>query len=134
MLGYEMRIYHQLVFDDTVEGTTAVYTSPEWDDLLATTESVVLAVYATQVAGTSPRLTIKSEFSADQRNWTPTLLTPEVNSQPLSTSGPTSVLTFASSAGIVTGFRRLQISLTGTTPRAYLRVFVTGRDQQARID
>jgi hypothetical protein len=127
-----MKVYHQLVFDDTVEGNTATFTRPEWNELLATTEVIVLAVYATQVAGTNPRLTIKSEFSADERNWTPSQLAPEVSS--LALIGPTSALASASSAGIVAGFRRLQISLGGTTPRAYLRIFATGRDQPVKIE
>ncbi len=122
-----MKVYHQLVYDDAVEGTTPVYTSPKWNELLASTEVIVIAVYATQVSGTNPTLSVRSQVSGDERNWFPVQANPEINAQVLSLSGQTSLSARSAATDPISGFRRFEITLGGTSPKTRLRIFATGR-------
>lgn len=59
------------VFDEFVVGTTSVYTSPEFNDIMAQPERFALQVVTDQVtvsAGT-PQIEVRQQHSSDQRNW-----------------------------------------------------------------
>jgi hypothetical protein len=64
-----MRSFHTLIFDDVVEGTTAVYSPPGFDDTLGAVDALSLCASASQVTGTSPTLTVQVEQSPDERRW-----------------------------------------------------------------
>ncbi len=123
-----MRSFHQLVFDDYVEGTTAAYTQPQLNELLAMTEMLEVVAVAAQASGTTPTLTIEVQASPDNRNWV-TITPAVVSAASLSTSAQT-IAGGVSSADLRSGFTRLQITLGGTSPKAQLRIHVTGRGEQ----
>lgn len=126
-----MRTFHKLVFDDSVDGTTAVYTPPSVEPLLGLCEALTISGYAAGVSGTTPTLTVRIEQSPDQRHWSDRNGTAEINAASLSTTAET---TFQGNDGSPVGatrpgFARLKITLGGTTPKARLRIWVTGRGE-----
>jgi hypothetical protein len=124
-----MRSFHRLVFDAFVEGTTAVYTDPELNLLLAMTDVLEIVVIANQTSGTSPTLTVKSQVSANNRDWVDKEDTAEINAASLSTSAQTMAAGKSTAAEVTTGFSRLSIALGGTSPKSYLRIYATGRGE-----
>jgi hypothetical protein len=129
-----MRVFHTVVFDDTVEGASAYYTSPEDDALLGTADALSLYGYAAQVTGTA-NLTVQVEQGPDSLRWTARNGTAEVNALSLSTTAETP---FSANDGnpanaIRPGFARLRIQLSGTNPRAKVKIWVTGRGEQGDI-
>ena len=60
-----MRVYHSLVFDENVEGTTAVYTDPSFNAQLASCEKLHIFTLSDTVSGTTPQLTVQIEDSPD---------------------------------------------------------------------
>ena len=124
-----MKHYCQLVFSDFVVGTTATFTSPKFNDLLATADRSAIQAIVDQVTGTSPTLTVQVEMSSDDRNWSSKNGTAEINGTALVNSA-TNIL-----SGIEPGTNpghsraRLRIALGGTSPQANVKIYVTGRDR-----
>lgn len=126
-----MRSFHRLVFDDSVEGTTAVYTAPEWNGLLAMTTALEIMAIVTQVGGTTPTLTVASQIGPDNRNWIDRLPTPEIDAAALSTTAQTIAAGKSAADEFTSGFVRMKITLGGTdTLKARVQLFVTGRGEQ----
>jgi hypothetical protein len=116
-----------LIFDDNVVGTTAVYTSPEFNDLLGQYERGAFQVVGDQ-ATSGATVTVQQEHSADQRNWSNRNGSPEVNGAALSTSITTNTSGYELGTGTGHGYVRLRIQLAGTTPQAHIKIWYTGRD------
>src|SRR5687768_4283304 len=55
-----------LVFDEFVVGTTAVYTSPEFNDELGRYERLAIQAITDQVTGTTPTILVQQEHASDQ--------------------------------------------------------------------
>lgn len=130
-----MRVFHTLMFDENIEGTTALYTDPSHNGLLGLVEK--LSIFAVSdscgvVSGTIT-LTVQIEESADQVRWSNKAGTAEINAATLSTSAVT--VSVGRDAGTVpsSGYVRLRISLggTGTSQEGHIRIWVTGRGEQA---
>lgn len=129
-----MRTFHQLVFDETVEGTTDVFTSPTFNALLGLSDSLTISGYTNAVSVTSgtPTLTVRVQQGPDQRHWDDRNGTAEVNGATLSQTAET---TFSGNDGSPVGatrpaFGRLKITLGGTGPKARVKIWVTGRGEQ----
>lgn len=121
-------VSHTLVFDDSIEGTTAVYTSAEHNLVLGAPDRLFVIAFTSQVsvASGTPTLTLQFEMSPDGRTWLNASGTPEINAQTISTTDRTT-LAGSGSAGI--RFVRFRLQLGGaTSPRARVQVWVTGRD------
>jgi hypothetical protein len=110
------------VFDEMVEGTDPLYTSSEFDDLLASATSLILVAVATNVSGTDPTLFVGLEQSPDRVHWIPDA-TGEIDDVALTTT----VLS-GDPAIPRTGFGRLKVLLGGTSPKAHITIWVTGHD------
>jgi hypothetical protein len=119
-----MRVFHVKVFEERIEGTTAVYSSPEFDDLLASASTVIIVAWVTNVSGTSPTLTVAIEQSPDRVHWIPAEAS-QINAESIP---PTPNPFGGDPATPGTGFARLKITLGGTTPAADLAIWVTGHD------
>jgi hypothetical protein len=124
-----MQLFHTLVFDDAIEGTTAVYSDSPFNAELATADKFQIMGVVSQVsvsAGT-PTITVQLEHSANNRNFVNKSGTAEINATTLSTTAITVVT--GNDAGSVPfgGFLRLRITLGGTSPKARVRLWVTGR-------
>jgi hypothetical protein len=127
-----MRTFHVAVFDDAIEGTTAVYTSPIHDAMLGLSDSLSIYGVATQTTGTTPTITVQVEDGPDERRWRSRNGTAEVNAVSLSTTAETAFTGNDGSPLGATrlGFVRLRIQLGGTSPVARVKIWVTGRGEQ----
>jgi hypothetical protein len=121
-----MRIFNAVVFDSYVSGTSATYSDPKFDAMLAAAEKMAIQVVADQVTGGTPTVTVKIEHSADRRSWVAKNGTAEVNGVGLS-AGSSQVYGQDSGSVPALGFARLNIALGGSTPAGRLRILCTGR-------
>jgi hypothetical protein len=126
-----MRTFHRIVFDDNVDGTTAVYSSPRFDALLGLSDALSLSGYAVSATGSSPTLSVQVEQSPDRQRWTARNGTAEISAASLSTTAETTFQGNDGSPVAATrpGFARLKITLGGSTPRAHVKIWVTGRGE-----
>jgi hypothetical protein len=125
-----MRSYHRLVFDGAVSGTTAIYTNPRFNTLLALTELIEIGCVVSQASGTTPTLSVQCQVSPDNENWFDKSGTAEIAAASLSTSDVSIAGGKSSTTDSTVGFVRLKISLGGSDNKATLRIFVTGRGEQ----
>lgn len=122
-----MRAFHILVYDGTIDGTGSVYMDAGFQDLLGFADELRLAAVCDTVSGTSPTLTVQGEHSGDNLNWLSKDVTPEINVIALNASGSTLAMGYLSSTSLPAAFVRLRLQLGGTTPRAHVRLWATGR-------
>jgi hypothetical protein len=115
------------VFNDVIQGTTAVYTNPELNEPMGVADAVFLAAWVAQASGTSPTLTVTAETSVDGVNWGEWAGAPLINALALSTTTKTSG---GSNGYFNNGARlmRLKVQLGGADPSALVRLFWIGRD------
>ena len=121
-------VSHELVFDDSIEGTSDVYTAAEHNSMLGVPDRLLVIVFVSQVsvASGTPTFTLQFEMSPDERNWMNVDSTPEINGDTISTTART---TAAGSGSPGTRYVRFRMALGGaTSPRARVQVWVTGRD------
>lgn len=124
-----MRTFHRCVFDDAIEGTSAVYTGAQWNAVLGLADKLKLVAITDQASGTTPTLTVQIEESADQRNWASKSGTAEINALSVGTSA-TEIKTGNDAGTVPTGgFVRLRLQLGGTTPKVHVKLYVTGRGE-----
>lgn len=124
-----MQTFHILVFDDVIEGTTAVYTDPRFNADLASADKLVIMGVVSQVSvsGGTPTFTAQIEHSADNRNFVNKSGTAEINGVTLSTTALTNVSGNDPGTVPLGAHVRLRLVLGGTTPKARVRLWVTGR-------
>ena len=127
-----MRIFHALVFDTTIEGTTALYSDPQYNDPLGAADALSLFAVGDTASGTSPTLTAQMEESGDQVHWNAKAGTAEINAASLSTSANTIAVGRDSGSTPSSGFVRLKVSLGGTSPKARIRLWATGRGDKVQ--
>jgi len=118
------------MYDENIEGTTALFTDPSQNALLGSVEKLTIYTITDTVSGTSPTLTVQIEESPDQINWTNKSGTAEINGVALSTTQKTSTVGRDNGTVPASGFIRLRVSVGGTTPKAHIRIWVTGRGEQ----
>jgi hypothetical protein len=121
-----MRIFNELVFEGYLNGTSPVYTDPQFDAMLGAAESVVLAALCDQVSGSSPTLTVRSEISADRVHWTTGTQDPEINGASITGGETATVQKNGGSATPGLAFRRFKIHLGGSSPASRVKLYVTG--------
>jgi len=125
-----MRLFHAQIYDENIEGTTALYTDPTHNGLLGSVEKLSIFALTDTVTGTTPTLTVQIEESGDQVHWTNKVATAEINGTTLSTTVVTTAVGRDGGNTPSAGFLRLRVSLGGTTPKAHVRLWVTGRGEQ----
>jgi hypothetical protein len=124
-----MQIFHTQVYDDAIEGTTAVYTDPRFNAEIASADKLVIMGTVSQVSvtGGTPTITVQLEHSADNRTFVNKSGTAEINAATLSATAITPVSGNDPGTVPLGGFARLRIVLGGTNPRAKVQLWVTGR-------
>ena len=120
-----MRLFHARVFDDVIGGTNPAYVSASLSDLLGQSDSFHVFIVTSQVTGASPTLSVALETSPDQIMWT--LLQNLVVGQSLNVGTLTNVQAFKMPDPFASYYVRLRFTLGGTTPRAHVKAWVTGR-------
>ena len=130
-----MRIFQTKLFDGYVSGTTNVYTQTADADLLGSVERLTLGVVVNAVSGTNPTITVQIENSPDGTRWMNQYNTvPEINGVTLVAADSTlyystnqASTTRSSPTVPIASFIRMRIALGGTSPGAYVRLWVVGR-------
>lgn len=127
--GDVSRKFSQLVFNEAVVGTTAVYTSSEFNEMLARADMLALSFIGDQVSGTTPTAEVRVEHSSDQRNWATKNATAEITATTLVTTGTNVFNGYEPGTIPSNGFVRLKVTLAGTGPVVHAKIYVTGRDR-----
>src|SRR4051812_44198546 len=129
-----MRVFHSLVFDENIEATTNIYTDASWNAQLGLPDKLTIFALTDTVSGTSPTLSVQIEEGPDQVHWQSKLGTATTTAEIFSTalSAAANTVAVGRDAGAVpsAAFIRLRIALGGTSPKAHVRVWVTGRGEQ----
>lgn len=127
-----MRLFQESCFDDFVVGALPTYSSTALDTILGRFDRLAVQLFASQVGGISPRITLWFEHSADGRRWAEKGSVPAISSEVIAPS-TTNVFAGEDISGVPSlTFVRLRINLEGTAPRAVVRVFVCGRGSGMR--
>ncbi len=116
-----------LVFDDVVQGTSAVYTDPKWNTPMGVGDVFFLSAIASQFSGTSPTLTVSVQTSGDGVYWGDWAGAPVINAVALTGDDKVG----SGSDGYLNNglrFMRLKIVLGGTSPQTRLQLWWVGRD------
>lgn len=124
-----MRVFHTLVFNENMEGTTLLYSDPTHNAVLGLVEKLSIFALGDTVTGTTS-LTVQIEESPDQVHWQSKGTAAEINGSALSTSAVVPLVGRDAGTVPASGFLRLRVALTGTTPEAHVRIWVTGRGEQ----
>lgn len=116
-----------LVFDDKITTTTAQYTSPDFNYVLAASSRVRIQAVADDISGTSPTLTVQLEHSADERNFVNVGTVADISAG--IAVGGTSNLISTTTLGVRAQHHaaRLRVQLGGTSPQAHVKIWVTMR-------
>lgn len=125
-----MRLFHAQIYDENIEGTTALYTDPTHNGLLGSVEKLSIFALTDTVTGTTPTMTVQIEESGDQVHWTNKIATAEINATSLSTTAVTTAVGRDAGGTPSAGFLRLRVVLGGASPKAHVRIWVTGRGEQ----
>lgn len=128
-----MRRFSQLVFDDTIAGSSnvVVYTRPELNDLLGANDQLGLQLVADNLSGGgTASITTRIMHSADQLNWDYKNGTAEISTGTLSSNATTSKIGGDGGASPSLGFVRLEIKFTITVAGSvHVKVWATARNQ-----
>ncbi len=120
-----MRGFNRQVYRETHEsGSTARYTSAEFNDLLGSRDRLIVHYTAGRVSGTSPTLTIELEGSNNGQDWQS--LVPLVSAEPLVAGNVNTGR--GNSDKDLPAFVRLAITMGGTSPVAEVEIVACGRD------
>jgi hypothetical protein len=119
-----MKAISGLVFDEIISGAgTTWYTAAALYDGLGQTDFLGMQACFRGVTGTSPTATIQVEHSADGQNWLNAQASPEISTAIANDTSFNGLCVFA----MLFSYVRLRISLGGTSPQCFLKVYVTGR-------
>ena len=127
-----MRVFHSLVFDENIEGTTSTSTlDASWNSQLGLPDKLTIFAVTDTVSNgaTNPTLNVQIQESPDQVHWM-NKATAEIQAT-VSTATNSMVVGRDPGTTPSAGFVRLLIWLNGTAPpKAHVRVWVTGRGEQ----
>lgn len=107
-------------------GTSSLYTSPEWNDVLGAADKLWLFVVVSEVVGATPVLFVQIETSANDVDWANLNTNPEINRVTI-TGGARTVIR-ADAITNACGLARLRVALGASDDQARVQVWVTGRD------
>lgn len=118
-----MRTFTDIIFDDIIRGTTEVFTSPKFNDLLGRADDLVFEIVVMDSTGGSPTITVRYHHSCSNEG-TFTALADLITNGNIATPPYQKVV---QQAGPLGAYGKLGITLGGSTPTARVRVYVTGR-------
>src|SRR5579871_1668057 len=118
-----MRKANERIFDDVVTGTTTVYSSGEFNELLGRHDRISLFLVVDTVSGTSPTITVQLQHSSDERNWVNKNGTPEINALVISPTATTTEAANDATGNYGCHSVRAAITLAGTNPSCRVRLY-----------
>ncbi len=123
------RRFCELVYDDFIFGTTAVFTADRFNELLGSANRLAIQVVADKATGTSPTFSLLVFHGADGRNFASILgAGAEIPATALNLTAVT-LLNGAADYSSMLRYVRLRLTLGGTNPGAHVKVYATGRDK-----
>jgi hypothetical protein len=131
-----MIVFHELAYEgyalsDPGNGFGR-YSDPRLMELMGAVDVVHVSGYSAQVTGTSPQVFLSVEYSCDRSYFFADVFGPVIIAN-LSTSGETLFQgVYPQSALTRLAYGRLGITVLGTNARAFLRIWITGRDRSRR--
>ena len=125
-----MRTLHVLAFDAVIEGTTTQFIDPMFNQQLALADKLKLVAVTDTVSGTSPTLAVQLEESGDNRNWVNKSGSAEIPATAISATAVTILAGADNGATPSSGYLRAKLTLGGTSPRARVQLWITGRGEQ----
>jgi len=127
-----MRVFNELVYDDTLAGATTVvvYTRPELNEHLGSVDQLGLQLIADNLSGGgTASLTGRIMHCADQVSFDYKNGTAEISTGTLSTNTTTPKIGADSGATPSLGFVRIEIKFTITAAGSvHVKLWVTGRN------
>jgi len=119
-------VFSRNVFATTIIDSSNYYSPPEFDRLIGTAEKYCVQVMTTGVSGASLTMDVTLQTSENGTLWNP-------RSSPIKTVAVSEgAVLFGYDLGTAPGSggrsTRVQVVLLGTNPKAYVRVWLTGRD------
>lgn len=121
-----------LVFNDYIHGTTAVYSSAFFNSTLGELERCALQVEV-QAYSDLTAITVQMQVTGDGMNWNSKNSSPEISQGSVS-QGNQVVLYGTDNAPVAAlALGRVKITLSGTTPTAYVRVWAIGSPRIADV-
>ena len=127
-----MRRYIETVFDDIIVGTEQVFTVPDFDQLLASTDRFSLHILTERISGTGVELELELYSSGDGVQWR---FRASLGSG-LTVDGVGTDSHFVAESGSNLGDCRVRVGLllsaASGTPQARVRVIACGRDSRPR--
>mgnify|MGYP000894223138 CR=1 FL=1 len=124
-----MRHFCECVFADFLVGTAVTYTRPELEELLARPDRWALFAVIDQGTGTGVGFTAQSQHGNDGRNGSYKAVSPELSMTGLLTSQTNLGSAFDNGGNPTHGRVRFELRLSGTSPVANVKLYVTGRDR-----
>ena len=122
-----MKIFTEIVFDGTVKGTTEVFSSAQFDELLGKPDEICYEVEVEESSGTTPTISVAHYHSNSGKGHIATTASPLVSAADISSPPYRSVV---QQSGQTLGARgRVGVKLLGTTPTARVRIWATGRSK-----
>ncbi len=126
-----MRIFHELIVDDYMEDTAVHFTKSHWNATIGNFETMRLFIVADRVSGTSPALFISlDETPIMDLSRLSGVTFAGLGTVPL-VAGQTNTFTGAvsvSDPGMPASYALpIVYLLQGTSPKAHIRIWVTGR-------
>lgn len=117
-----MRAFNELVFDQTVRGTTEVFSSSDFNDRLGRADELTYEIEVEESSGTSPTITVRHLHSNSGKGFvgmSAILTAVSISSPPFrdvkTVSGP------------LGGLGQVGVVLGGTSPVARVRIWACGR-------
>ena len=117
--------FNQLIFDRTVRGATEVFTSPEFNELLARADDLVFEVEVSDASGTTPAITCRGWHCSSNEDLGFKARTAFISGASLASLPYRSVT--VESGTRIGGFYKLGIALSGSDNVARVRIWCTGR-------
>ena len=113
------------VFDQSCSGLSPFYSKQELQRQIASAEKFTALIKTTGVTGTGPTMKVDLEHSNDAINWVV-----KTNLVAGGTAISNTITFTPQDTGTTTvggAFMRLAVTLGGTTPAAYVEIWLTGR-------
>lgn len=119
-----MKIFEELIFDQTVRSTTEVLSRPEFDELLGKADEIVYEVEVEESSGSAPTVSFRHHSSNSGKGFVAQSLL--INAADISTNA-LPYRNVVAQTTVIGGRGRVGITLGGTTPTARVRVWACGR-------
>jgi len=123
------RLLTELVFDQTIRGTTQVLSQPQFNEIMGRGDTLTFEVEVEDASGTTPTITVAVAHSNSGKLFLPVATTPQINAESIASGALPYRKVFTYEAATVASLVQLQVTLGGTTPVARVRIWCCARSR-----